>query len=79
MLFNLIGRFKSNGITLGFSGLKKQVREVMDRTNLSQSIGIENLFTNDQDAFDQLYLRGAIDARIDRPEPANSSVATASA
>lgn len=76
MLFNLIGRFKSNGITLGFSGLKKQVREVMDRTNLSQYIGIENLFANDQDAFDQLYLRGVIDARIDRPEPANSSVAT---
>ena len=40
----------------------------MDRTNLSQGIGLDNLFATDQDAFDQRYLRGTIDARIDRPE-----------
>jgi len=34
----------------------------MDRTNLSQSIGLDNFFATGQDAFDQLYLRGAIDA-----------------
>ncbi|HUX64811.1 hypothetical protein [Sulfuricella sp.] len=40
----------------------------MNRTNLSQSIGLDNFFATDQDAFDQLYLRGAIDAGIDQPE-----------
>ncbi|MDD5241026.1 MAG: SulP family inorganic anion transporter [Sulfuricella sp.] len=65
MLSNLIVRFKSNGITLGFSGLKKQVLDVMDRTGLSRHIGRDNLFATDQEAFDQLYLRGAIDKKIE--------------
>lgn len=64
MLFSLITRFKSNGITLGFSGIKKQVQDVLDRTNLTQSIGTENIFATDQDAFDKLYSRGVIDAKI---------------
>jgi len=57
MLSNLITRFKSNGITLCFSGLKKQVQEVMDRTGLSQRIGQDNLFATDQEAIDQLHSR----------------------
>lgn len=65
MLFSLISRLKGNGIILGFSGLKKQVQEVMDRTSLSQSIGLDNIFAADQDAFDQLYARGVIDTRIE--------------
>ncbi|MEN6586477.1 MAG: SulP family inorganic anion transporter [Sulfuricella sp.] len=64
MLNNLITRFRNNGITLGFSDLKKQVREVMDRTGLSQGIGLENIFSSDHEAFEQLYLRGEIDVRI---------------
>ncbi|MDD5329341.1 MAG: SulP family inorganic anion transporter [Sulfuricella sp.] len=64
MLSNLIGRFKSNGITLGFSGLKKQVLDVMDRTGLSASIGADNLFATDREAFDRLYLRGTLDKQI---------------
>lgn len=65
MLFSLVSRFTSNGITLGFSGLKKQVQEVMDRTNLSQSIGLDNIFATDQDAFDKLHTRGVIDTKIE--------------
>jgi SulP family sulfate permease len=57
MLSNLITRFKSNGITLCFSGLKKQVQDVMDRTGLSQRIGQDNLFATDQEAIDQLHSR----------------------
>jgi SulP family sulfate permease len=64
MLFSLVNRFKSNGIALGFSGIKKQVQDVLNRTNLSLSIGHENIFATDQDAFDKLYSRGVIDARI---------------
>lgn len=65
MLSSLVSRFKSNGITLGFSGLKKQVQDVMDKTNLSQSIGLDNIFATDQDAFDQLHARGVIDTKFD--------------
>ena len=57
MLSNLITRFKSNGITLCFSGIKKQVRDVMDRTGLSQRIGHENIFATDQEAIDKLHSR----------------------
>lgn len=64
MLSGLISRLKNNGITLGFSGAKKQVREVMDSTGLSQKIGADNLFATDQEAFGQLYLRDVIDTRI---------------
>lgn len=66
MLSNLISRLKNNGITLGFSGPKKQVQEVMDRTGLSQKIGADNIFSNDQEAFDQLYVGGVIDTKIGR-------------
>jgi hypothetical protein len=34
----------------------------MDRINLSQIISLGNLFAAGQKAFEQLYLRGAIDA-----------------
>jgi len=37
----------------------------MDRSNLSYSIGLDKA---DQEAFDHRYLRGAIEARIARPE-----------
>lgn len=57
MLSNLVRRFKSNGITLSFSGLKKQVQEVMDRTGLAQQIGRDNIFVTDQEAFDKLHSR----------------------
>jgi len=64
MLGSLVSRFKSNGITLGFSGIKKQVHEVMDKTDLSATIGKDNIFATDQEAFDKLYAQGVIDTRI---------------
>lgn len=65
MLSSLISRFKSNGITLGFSGIKKQVQEVIDRTGLDKSIGLNNIFATDHEAFDTLHSRGVIDTKID--------------
>ena len=66
MLSSLVSRLKSNGITLGLSGAKKQVQEVMDNTGLSVKIGADNIFSNDREALDQLYLRGVIDTKIGR-------------
>ncbi len=54
MLSNLIIRFKSSGITLCFSGFKKQILEVIERTGLAAKIGSENLFATDQAALDAL-------------------------
>jgi SulP family sulfate permease len=64
MLSNLITRFKSNNITLCFSGFKKQVQDVLDRTNLSAQIGVEHIFATDREAFDALYTRGIIDTKL---------------
>jgi SulP family sulfate permease len=57
MLRNLVTRFKSNGITLAFSGFKKQVADVIERTGLERLIGADNLFATDRDALDSLFER----------------------
>jgi SulP family sulfate permease len=57
MLFNLVARFKSNGIVLVFSGAKQQVAEVMERTGLAAAVGAENLFATDNAALDALRQR----------------------
>jgi len=73
MLLSLVSRFKSNGITLGFSSIKKQVHEVMDNTNLSGAIGLDNIFATDQEAFDKLYEQGVIDTKINTDISQNTS------
>ncbi len=57
MLSNLLDRFKSSGITLVFSGLKKQVSDVMDRTGLTNKIGQENIYATDKLALEGLRRR----------------------
>lgn len=59
MLRNVQERFQLNGISLGFSGIKRQVREVMDRTGLGERIGAANFFASDQEALDELVRRFA--------------------
>jgi SulP family sulfate permease len=54
MLGNLVSRFRDNGMTLSFSGFKKQVQEVLDRTGLSDRIGREHIFFTDREALDRL-------------------------
>ncbi len=57
MLASLIDRFKSNGITLCFSGFKQQTLEVIERTGLVARIGRENLFPTDHAALEALEHR----------------------
>jgi len=57
MLRNLLDRFKSSGIQLAFSGLKKQVSDVMDRTGLTGKIGEENIFGTESVAIDEICRR----------------------
>jgi sulfate permease, SulP family len=56
-LSNLVGRFRLSGITLAFSGIKQQVRAVMDRAGLPAIIGEENIFASDRQAIDSLLKR----------------------
>ncbi len=57
MLSSLVARFRSNGITLAFSGIKRQVHEVMARTGLIEKIGTANLFATDREAWEVLGKR----------------------
>jgi SulP family sulfate permease len=54
MLFNIVERLKSNGITLVFSGLKEQTFDVMKRSGLIREIGIGNFYGNDEEALNAL-------------------------
>jgi SulP family sulfate permease len=54
MLSNMITRFRDSGITLMFSGFKKQVQDVLDRTGLTDKIGAANIFNTDREALEQL-------------------------
>lgn len=54
----LTADLKSAGITLALSGLKKPVREALDRAGLDAFIGRENLYPNKEVAL------GALDARF---------------
>ena len=56
MLRNLLERFQKSGIKLTFSGLKKQVSDVMDRTGLTAKIGEENIYATDRMAIDKICL-----------------------
>lgn len=68
VLKNLVRRFRANNIALAFSGLKQQVRDVMDRTGLVDDIGAENIFATDRDA---------VRALVDRVASGEASVADA--
>ncbi len=57
VLHHLIRRLKGNGVTLVFSGLKKQILDVMRRTNLVEELGEENLFATEHMALRDIYLR----------------------
>ena len=57
VLGKLVERFRSNGIELTFSSLKKQVLDVMDRSGLTEQIGRHNIFPTDAHALEQLRER----------------------
>jgi sulfate permease, SulP family len=57
MLSKLITRFQGNGVTLCFSGFKRQVLDVIERTGLGDMIGPHNLFSSDQAAIKELQNR----------------------
>jgi len=57
VIHHLVHRLHENGVTLVFSGLKKQVLEVMGRTDLHAYIGADNFFRTEDQALEAIYQR----------------------
>ena len=59
-LRNLAERLRQSGVTLVLAGVKRQVREVLERTDAIAALGAANIFSTDTEAVESLR------ARIDR-------------
>ena len=57
MLHNLVARLQESGVEMVFSGLKKQVLDVMRRTGLNLMIGEDNIFATEEQALAAIALR----------------------
>ncbi|MCU0936127.1 MAG: SulP family inorganic anion transporter, partial [Gammaproteobacteria bacterium] len=57
VLQHLAQRLAENGITMVFSGLKRQVLQVMQRTHLLDRIGSDNVFATEDMALQAIYQR----------------------
>ncbi|MDH5484268.1 MAG: sulfate permease [Gammaproteobacteria bacterium] len=57
VVHHIIDRLRDNGITLVFSGLKKQILDVMRKTNLFEALGTENFFATEDMALIDIYKR----------------------
>jgi SulP family sulfate permease len=55
VLHLLVERLGSNGITLVFSGLKRQVLKVINKTGLYSTIGAQNIFSTEDIALEAIY------------------------
>jgi SulP family sulfate permease len=66
-LMRLVLQAHERGVTLVFSGIKKQVQDVMDRTGLTRTIGDANIFATDREAIDTLRRRLAEPAQGNGP------------
>lgn len=58
-LRSLISDLQAAGVTLALAGLKKQVREALERANLDEIIGRDNIFSNKEIALREMEARYA--------------------
>jgi SulP family sulfate permease len=62
VLHQLVERLQSNDMTVVFSGLKRQILQVMMVSGLYEIIGEQNIFSNEDFALDEIYKRLDLDA-----------------
>ncbi len=55
VIHHMAERLRSNGIRVVFSGLKKQVLDVMENSGLIKFIGPENIFPDEDKALESIY------------------------
>ncbi|MBT9612272.1 MAG: SulP family inorganic anion transporter [Burkholderiales bacterium] len=65
MLHHLVERLRETGVVIVFSGLKKQVRDVMQATGLNELIGADNFFPTEDSAIAAVYERLGVEAEDD--------------
>lgn len=65
MLQNLVGQLRETGVQIVFSGLKKQVLDVMRATGLFDRIGEENIFATECQALKDIFERLGQDVEDD--------------
>jgi len=54
MIRHLVHRLRESGVTMVFSGLKRQVLNVLERTGLHDIIGAENFFRTEEQALEAI-------------------------
>jgi sulfate permease, SulP family len=64
VVHHLVERLRSNGITVMFSGLKKQVIDVMRATHLFDYVSQENIFATADQAIEAAYERASAEGKI---------------
>ncbi|HET9701387.1 MAG TPA: SulP family inorganic anion transporter [Burkholderiales bacterium] len=70
VIHHLVQRLRDNGVTMMFSGLKKQVRDVMQATGLDRLIGAGNTFPSEDLALQEISRHMGEDAvSALRPSP----------
>ncbi|MFN0163269.1 MAG: SulP family inorganic anion transporter [Burkholderiales bacterium] len=74
---HLVERLRAGGIEVRFSGLKKQVLDVMRRTELDLLIGQEHLFAGDDAALAAIYQELGRNGRGELLPPAGSAASQA--
>lgn len=57
VVHHLVERLQATGVTLVFSGLKKQVIDVMRQTSLFELVGQQNIFATEDQAITAIYER----------------------
>ncbi|MCE5182787.1 MAG: SulP family inorganic anion transporter [Betaproteobacteria bacterium] len=80
VIHHMVQRLKDNGVTMVFSGLKKQVLDVMRHTGLFDLITQDNIFPNEDMAVDAIYekIRAAsLDAKFCLLQPKNGEANSA--
>ena len=65
VVHHLVERLSDAGVTLVFSGLKKQVLDVMRQTGLMEAVGQQNIFATEDQAIASIYERLGEAARDD--------------
>jgi len=65
VVHHLVERLRESGVTLVFSGLKKQVLDVMRQTGLMEAVSQKNIFATEDQAITAIYERLGDEARDD--------------
>ncbi len=65
VLHHLVDRLHEHDVTVVFSGLKRQILEVLDASHLTEVIGKHNIFATVDFALDEIYKRMQLDAAGD--------------